>query len=171
LLLLMLTFSTTFLCAQSREYQIKAAFLFNFTQFVEFPASSFFNAQTPFVIGILGKNPFGVYLEETVTGETVNGHPIIVKYYNDIEEVKVCHILFVNYADVNKLQEVTTKLKGQNILTVSDAAYFLTSGGMVRFYTKNNKIQLQVYLEAVKTSDLTISSKLLRLAEIFTPTK
>ena len=172
-LLLLMTCGTTFLSAQStsREYQIKAAFLFNFTQFVEFPASSFFAPQTPFVIGILGKNPFGSYLEETVSGETVNGHPIVVKYFDNVEEVKVCHILFVNLTDPAKLEQINAHLKGQAILTVSDAPYFLTKGGMVRFYTKNNKTQLQIHLEAAKANNLDISSKLLRLAEIFVPSK
>ncbi len=174
LALLLMLFSTTLLRAQSaspREYQIKAAFLFNFAQFVELPGSSFSSSQAPFVIGVLGKNPFGTYLEETVTDEVINGHPIVVKYFDDIEEVKVCHILFINFTDPTKLELINTSLEGRNILTVSDAPYFLNKGGMIRFYTRNNKTQLQVNMEAVKATNLVISSKLLRLAEIYTPAK
>jgi hypothetical protein len=155
----------------TREYQIKAAFLFNFTQFVEWPAASFATDQSPLIIGVLGENPFGSFLEETVSGEKVNGHPLIVQYYKNIEDIKQCHILFINTSEVNKLKQVIGSLKGKNILTVSDASNFLQEGGMIRFFTKNNKIQLQINLEATKTANLLISSKLLRLAEIFIPKK
>lgn len=171
---LLIIFSTMSLFAQTattREYKIKAAFLFNFTQFVELPGGSFSSPQSPFVIGILGKNPFGSYLEETVAGEMANGHPIVVRYFDNVEDVKASHVLFVNITDPTKLELVIASLEGRNILTVSDAPYFLTKGGMIRFYTKNNKTQLQINLEAVKATNLVVSSKLLRLAEIFTPAK
>lgn len=155
----------------SREYQIKAVFLFNFTQFVEWPTTSFSSDQAPLVIGVLGENPFGSFLEETVSGEKVNGHPLIVQYYKNIEDIKPCHILFINTSEANKLRQVIGSLKGKNILTVSDASNFLPEGGMIRFFTKSNKIQLQINLEATKTANLVISSKLLRLAEIFIPKK
>jgi len=155
----------------SREYELKAVFLFNFTQFVEWPASSFSSDQGPIVIGILGKNPFGAYLEEIVSGEKVNGHAVTVQYYNNVEEIKACHVLFINLADIKKTERVVEALKGQNILTVSDAMDFSEQGGMVRFFTRDNKIKIQINLEASKAASLTISSKLLRLAEIFTPHK
>jgi len=167
-------YSSTIVCAQApttREYQIKAAFIFNFTQFTEFPAGSFSSPQAPFVIGVLGKNPFGSYLEQTVAGETVNGHPLVIQYYSNTDDIKGCHILFINLTDANKIEDAIDKLEGQNILTVGDAPYFLNNGGMIRFYTKNNKMQLQINLEAAKAANVVISSKLLRLAEIFTPAK
>ncbi len=171
---LLLVCSTVFLSAQTsvtREYQVKAAFIFNFTQFVEWPENSFSGNQSPLIIGVLGQNPFGSFLEETVLGEKMNGHPLIVKYYNNVEEVKSCHILFVNLPETNKEEEVNAALKGRSILTVSDAPGFMQAGGMIRFFTKNNKIQFQINLEATKYANLVISSKLLRLAEIFTSGK
>jgi len=76
---------------------------------------------------ILGKNPFGNYLKDAVTDEKVNNHPLIVRYFNTIDEVKDCHILFINLPESNKLEEVIIGLKGKNILTVSDAdAFFKT---------------------------------------------
>lgn len=154
-----------------REYQIKAVFLFNFTQFVDWPADAFTNPETPLVIGVLGKNPFGNYLKETVSDEKVNGHPLTIHYYTTIEEVKTCHILFINFSEKEKLDQSLAGLKGKSILTVSDAGTFLKQGGMIRFTTKNDRIQLQINPEAVKGSGLTASSQLLRLAEIVVPKK
>lgn len=155
----------------SREYQLKAVFLYNFTQFVEWPANSFSSELAPMVIGILGTDPFGSYLEETISGEKINGHPLLIQHYNSIEEVGECQILFINVAETKKREQLIARLKGRNILTVSDAPDFLQQGGMIRFFTKQGKIKLQVNLEATKTTNLVISSKLLRLVEIFVPQK
>ena len=155
----------------SREYQLKAAFLFNFTQFVDWPANSFSSAKEPMIIGILGKDPFGSYLEEIISGEKVNGHPLIINRYNNIDDVGRCQILFINLAETKKAEQAIAKLKEQNILTVSDAPDFLQQGGMIRFYTKSDKIKLEVNLEASKAANLVISSKLLRLVEIYKPQK
>ncbi|MES2732377.1 MAG: YfiR family protein [Bacteroidota bacterium] len=155
----------------AREYQIKAGFLFNFTQFIEWPASAFVSTETPIVIGVLGEDPFNAYLDEIVSGETVNGHPLVVQRFKTISEVNTCHILFINITETAKLEEIVTSLKGRNILTVSDAANFMQQGGMIRFVTVNKKIQFQINPEATKEADLSISSKVLRLAEIVVPKK
>ena len=155
----------------ARGYQVKAVFLFNFSQFVEWPANAFTSAQAPIVIGILGDDPFGSFLDETVSGEKVNGHPLLVQRYNNVKEIKSCHILFINLAETNMTENVLANLKGRNILTVSDAGEFLQQGGMIRFFVKSNKIQLQINLDAARAGNLVISSKLLRLAEIFVPDK
>jgi hypothetical protein len=152
----------------SREYQLKAAFLYNFTQFVEWPEGSL-PENTPFVIGILGNDPFGNYLDELVNGESVNGHPLIVQRFASIDEIKTCHILFINVSDKGKLQEILKSLKSQNVLTVGDATHFSRNGGIVRFYTEDNKTRIHINLEAAKQAELTISTKLLRLAGIVDP--
>jgi YfiR/HmsC-like len=154
-----------------KEYQLKAVFIFNFTQFVEWPSSSFSTDDAPLVIGVMGENPFGSYLDETVSREKVNGHPLIVRYYKETEEIKECHLLFIRLTDSNRQREVVAYLKGRSILTVSDADNFLQDGGMVGFLTKNDKIQFQINLEATKKADVAISAKLLKLAEIFSPVK
>jgi hypothetical protein len=151
----------------SREYQLKAVFLYNFTQFVEWPSSSFSSDKAPMIIGILGTDPFGSYLEETVAGEKINGHPLLVQRYNSIEEAAECHVLFINVADKKEREQIMTKLKGRNILTVSDAPDFLEQGGMIRFFTRQGKIKLEVNLEQTKMANLVMSSKLLRLVEIY----
>jgi hypothetical protein len=152
--------------APSKEYQLKAIFLFNFTQFIEWPANAFADANTPLVIGVLGENPFGTYLEETVSGEKINGHRLVVHHYKNVQEIKNCHILFVNLRSGDRPEQALSSLRNRNILTVSDAANFIRQGGMIRFFNENNRIRIQINQEAAKDADLTISSKLLRLAEI-----
>jgi hypothetical protein len=168
-LIILLVFCDVFFASaqtSTREYQVKAAFLFNFTQFVEWPAQCFSNPESKAIIGVLGKDPFGTYLEETIAGETINKHPLVIQRFNTVDEITNCHILFINISDKNKLKAILEKLKGKNILTVSDANGFAKLGGMVRLYTKDDKINIQVNLEAAKEENLIISSKLLKLAEI-----
>jgi hypothetical protein len=145
-----------------REYQVKAAFLYNFSQFVEWPESSFSSVSAPFVIGILGNDPFGSFLDEIVSGEKTMGRPIIVKRYKDIKDAADCQILFVseNALESNDLSHP------QNILMVSDADNFINAGGMIRFFKENGKIRFQINTAAVKAANLAISSKLLRVATV-----
>jgi len=151
----------------AREYQIKAVFLFNFAQFVEWPGTAF--AQTnSIVIGVLGEDPFGAYLDEAVRGEEINGHPLVVQRYRQVKDVKTCHILFINATEAHQLKQVLTALKSKNVLTVSDADNFTKQGGMIRFVTEDRKTRIRINLEAAKEADLSISSKLLRLADIVT---
>ncbi len=154
---------------ENREFQIKAAFIFNFTQFVQWPTDAFADAGAPLVIGILGEDPFGTYLTETIEGEKVNGHLLTVQHFKSIDEVKNCQILFINLPDADKLQEALTAIKGKSILTVSDMSAFIKMGGMIHFITRDNKIQIQVNPDAAKSTGLVLSSKLLRVAEVITP--
>src|SRR2546421_10219007 len=80
----------------SREYQVKAVFLFNFAQFVEWPPAAFAGANSPLVIGILGQDPFGAYLDETVRNEKVNNRLLEIQRYHRVEDIKTCHILFIS---------------------------------------------------------------------------
>ena len=150
----------------SREYNIKAVFLYNFARFVEWPASTLGNAETPFVIGILGDDPFRSVIDQTVAGEKIKGHPIVIQRYKTVHEIKHCHILYISAREATKLNEILFALKNKNVLTVSDMASFTATGGMIRFMTKDNKIRLQINPEAAKAADLNISSKLLNVAEI-----
>jgi hypothetical protein len=148
------------------EYQLKAVFLFNFAQFVDWPPRAFANRGSSLVIGVLGDDPFGPYLTETVRDETVHHRPLVVEHYRRVEEVKDCHVLFISRSETAQWGRIFAGLKGRNILTVSDADGFAEHGGMIRFVTENNKIRFRINLAAVKAADLTISSQLLRPAEI-----
>jgi hypothetical protein len=148
------------------EYQVKAVFLFNFAQFVEWPPSAFPDSAAPLVICVLGEDPFGPYLDETVRGETVQAHPLAVQRYRHVEEIRGCHIIFVGRQEQGRLDEILDTLKGRPTLTVSDAEGFARRGGMIRFTTDRNRIRLRINLEAARDAHLTLSSKLLRPAVI-----
>ena len=144
------------------EYRVKATFLFQFTQFVDWPPKAFSNNQTPLVIGILGDDPFGTFLDETVRDEKANGHSLSVERYRRLEDVKNCHVLFVSGSEANRLDQIVSALRGRSILIVGEANGFADRGGMIQFMTQENRIQLRINLAAAKTANLTISSKLLR---------
>lgn len=153
----------------SKERQLKAAFLFNFSQFVEWPSAAFSDSQSPLVIGILGDDPFGSSLDQLVSNEKVNNRPLLIQRYKSVSDIKSCHILFITISNKDELEETFGKLKGRNILTVGDTRNFIRQGGMIRFLTENDKIKFQINVETARAEGITISSKLLRLAEIVTP--
>jgi YfiR/HmsC-like len=159
--------------APSGEYKVKAIFLFNFTQFAEWPSNpqSGGNNHTaiskkPFIIGIIGKDPYGIYLDETVKGEKVNNRPLVVSRYNSVKEMGDCKILFVSKSETLNLKQILKDLKDKSILTVSDISDFSINGGMIEFFNKEDKIGLRINNEAAVKANLMISSKLLSLAEI-----
>jgi hypothetical protein len=156
--------------AQAPEYQVKAVFLLNFAQFVDWPADAFPDADTPVVIGVLGDDPFGGVLDQTVRGERLGGRSFQVRRYQRVDEIKICHILFIARSEESRPEDVLAGLKNRPILTVSDVDGFAERGGMIRFVTDRNRIRLQINPPAAEAAHLTISSKLLRLAEIVTPT-
>jgi hypothetical protein len=146
------------------EFQVKAAFLFNFSKFMEWPANSFSTPYDPFVIGVYGKDPFGTFLDETIAGETMMGRPMIIERIKNLDDIKKCQILFINQPA--KTGEALARARGLGILTVSDDPNFCSLGGIIRFYKENEMIRLQINVDAAKASNLAISSKLLRIAKI-----
>lgn len=150
----------------SREFQVKAVFLFNFAQFVEWPAGAFESPTSPLVIGVLGLDPFGPYLDEAVSGEKVNGHPLVVQRYRRVSDIGACHILFVSGSEGARAEQVAESLQGRSILTVCDWEGFARHGGMIRFMMERSHVRLRINLDAAKAAGLTISSKLLRSAEL-----
>lgn len=151
------------------EYQVKAVFLFNFAQFVEWPTQAFPAKSSPLVIGVLGEDPFGPYLDEVVKGEKVGPRPLQVKRFRRVEDISDCHILFISASESEALEKIVAQLKGRCILTVGDTEVFSRRGGMVRFVTENGKIRLKIYVEAAKANQLKISSKILSPATIVGP--
>ena len=143
----------------------KAVFLFNFAGFV---AQAFPDAQAPLVIGVLGMDLFGAYLDETVRGETVNNRPLVVQRYGRVEDIITCHILFISRSETDRLERILASLRGRHILTVSDTEGAALRGVMIRLITVEKKIWLRINLEAAQAANLRISSKLLRPAEIVT---
>jgi hypothetical protein len=150
------------------EYQVKAVFLFNFSRFVEWPASAFASADAPFVVGIFGHDPFGRDLDEVVKGERVNGHPLVVKRLQSAAEAAACQIVFIHQSEGDRLGEVLATLGRSSTLTVSDLPGAAQRGVMIRLVTEKGRVRMRVNVDSARAADLTISSNLLRAAEIVT---
>jgi hypothetical protein len=148
------------------EYELKAAFLFNFAKFVEWPEAARPQAGAPFRIGIVGKDPSGGTLQTGLIGKTVLGAPIVVEVIERHEQALGCHMLFVPASERDLEAEVLKAVKGRPILTVGEREGFLLSGGLFNFYTEEKKIRLELDNESTRAAGLTVSSKLLRLARI-----
>ena len=148
------------------EYQVKAVFLFRFAQFVEWPPEVFSDAQAPIVIGVLGEDPFGGFLDEAVAGERVNRRPLEVRRYRRMDEIGGCHILFIAESEEARLEQILGRLKGRAILTVGDSDGFARRGGMIRFVEEKNRIRFRVNASATRAAHLVISSKLLRSSSV-----
>lgn len=149
-----------------REPEVKAVFLFNFAQFVDWPPEAFPDAQSPIVIGVLGKDPFGHLLDEAVRGEVVKNRKLVVERYHRVEQAGASHILFISPTESEKYGQIFGALQGRPVLTVGENDEFTRQGGMIRFIAEEKRIRLRVNLAANRAGGLTISSALLRQAEI-----
>jgi len=150
------------------EDQIKAVFLFNFAQFVEWPPTAFQEPISPFVIGVFGDDPITPFLDEVSRGEKVNNRRLVIERYQQINQIKTCHILFLSVSRADDLDKILIALKNRSVLTVGAFEGFAKKGGMIRFVKENNKIRFRSNVDAAKASNLIISSKLLRPAQIVT---
>jgi hypothetical protein len=153
----------------SHEYDLKAAFLFNFAQFVEWPPQAFADANTPITIAILGEDPFGASLDEIVANETAHNRRIVVRRYHSVEEVENCQILFISQSNSRDLKHIASKLDHRSILTVGDTENFAARAGIIGFEVNQRRLRLRINLAAATAMGLTISSKLLRQAAIVGP--
>lgn len=146
------------------EYQIKAAFLFNFTQFIEWPTNAFVNTDAPLVIGILGDDPFGAVLDQTIEGETVHDRKVVIKRSRRVEDLRSCHLLFISRSEKGRLAQTLAALKGAPVVTVSDLEQFARQGGTIGFMPLENKLRFEINLDATESAGVKISSKLITLA-------
>jgi hypothetical protein len=157
--------------APSREYQAKAAILFQVTQFAEWPAEAFGDAESPFLIGVLGDDPFGPLLDQAVKGQRQKGHPLEVRRYKTPETLEGCHLLFVCRSEKDRLQEILKRLEAPaarrwSTLTAGEEPVFAEQGGVLQIGIQERKIHLQINVDAAARAKLRISSQLLRLATI-----
>jgi hypothetical protein len=145
----------------SMEYAIKAAYLYKFGIYVEWPQHAFPSPTSPLYLCIVGEDPFGAALDAAVNGQRIETHPIVIRRVKTLARDTVCHILYANAAD---LQHVETARNG--VLTVSDAR-----GGIINFIIKDNRVRFDIDDEAAAQSGLNISSKLLGIALNVKPRK
>jgi hypothetical protein len=150
----------------SREYQIKAAFLYNFVQFVKWPPSAFAGPQAPFCIGVLGDDPFGSALDATVQGESINGRRFVVLRSSQLDDLEGCQMIFICRSEEGQLPGILAQLKSRQILTVSDISGFADEGGDIDFYLSGDKVRFEINPEPARQCGLQISSQMLALGKI-----
>lgn len=152
--------------AVSKEYQIKAAFIYNFTKFVEWPARSFAGTNSPIVIGVMGRNPFADELEKIAKDHTVNGRVILVKNLTSAAEVETVHLLFINAGEEDRWNEVLKSLRKSAVLTVGESERFAELGGIINFTLQGDKVRLEINLDTMEQAGLKINAQLLKLATV-----
>jgi hypothetical protein len=149
------------------EFKVKAAFIYNFAKFVEWPDGHFASDKAPFVIAVVGTDPFNGALDQAVAGKMVGTHPVEVRHFASAEKVGDCEILFIADSDDETVAKITAKVSDKPVLTVGDSDHFETNGGQIRFFTEDSKIHFEINTDATDTAKLKISSKLLKLARIY----
>ncbi len=142
------------------EYRVKAAFLYNFAKFIEWAPQD----SGPIVLGILGPDPFGPILDQTIDQKIINGRPVVVRRFVALPQAHECHIVFVSTAEKARFTEILPKLASLGILTVGERRGFLQAGGLVEFMVDDNSVHFEINPEAVRRAGIHLSSNLLRLS-------
>jgi uncharacterized protein DUF4154 len=148
------------------EYEVKAAFIYNFARYIQWPKESDINK--PFVIGVIGKDPFGVVLDDSVRGQKVQGRPVAIKRFTKIDDVPDCDILFVSASENGHLYQILGALRQAPVLTIGEVDKFAELGGMINLTTEDKRIRFEVNVQAMERAGLKAGSQLLRLARIVT---
>lgn len=151
--------------AQPSEDEVKAAFLYSFTKFVEWPERSLGPADAPFAFCLLGESPLGEPLEEAVLGKRVRGRPAVVRRTSELAELGECGLLFVGRSEAGRVPEIVAALRDRPVLTVGDHQGFVGAGGMVELVLRERRVQFRIDQSAAARAGLTVSAKLLGLAE------
>lgn len=146
------------------EYAVKAAFLFHFAQFVEWPEGAFQDANSPLVYCTIGEDPFQGALDESLKGKTIEARALQVRHLKDGRDAQGCHVVFIGKTDKRRVTDELTSLGNSPVLTVGETEQFLRDNGMIAFCMEENKIRFNINLEAAKKAKLKISSRLLTLA-------
>jgi hypothetical protein len=156
-------YSTANVLAQgtsSREYVIKAGYLYNFIKYIDWP-----NSKDTITIGVFGDNPFGPALAP-LNGKTAKGRRVVVKQLDSLRNAQDCQIIFVSSSENRRLREIFENATSEHVLTVGEVEGFAQSGGVINFIGENNKVHFEINAGAARRAGLTISSELLKLAKL-----
>lgn len=160
-------FSASAQVARPNEAELKAAFLYNFIKFTEWPADEMANKSEPFVIGVLGKDPFGATLDKTVEGESIHQKPIVIRRFSRMDEsVGKSQVLFISASEENNLAAILSLLDRHAVLTISEIENFAQRGGVIKLKKESNKIVFDINVDAAKRAGLAMHAQLLKLAKI-----
>jgi hypothetical protein len=147
-------------------YEVKTAYLFNFAKFIDWPSSSFATPHSPFTICVLGQDPFGNILDDTLQGKVIGDRPIAVRRLKDKTEARHCQMVFVSSSGSPHLADIVETLRGANALLVGETNGFAASGGTIEFTLEDNHVRFVINTDAADRSGLKFSSKLLALAKL-----
>jgi hypothetical protein len=159
------TLSTAAQAQSSNEYQVKAAFLYNFAKFVDWPSDAFGGGNGALVIGVVGDDPFGGALDSAINGKTVNGRALVVRRLKWGQDLRFCHILFISSSERKHLPQIIQSLRGASVLTVGDMGQFNQQGGIINFVLEARQVRFEINSRGADQARLRISSKLLALAK------
>jgi len=148
------------------EYQVKAAFLYNFAKFVDWPPSAFSDAKQPLDICVYGRDPFGTALEDALMGKTIGERRVGLGRATQFQDLVGCHVVFVGASAHETAAELANRLKGRAVLLVGESDGFAASGGTIQFTIEDNRVHFVINPDAADRAGLKISSKLLALAKI-----
>jgi hypothetical protein len=148
--------------SKPEEYQVKAVYLYNFGRFVQWPAAAASNDS--FTVCILGHDPFGAVLDNTLAGDAVGDLKLVARRISTPRDAAACRILFVSSSEASRAKEILARMEKSPVLTVSDMPGFTASGGMIQFVLKENKVRFEVNLAAAEKAGLSFSSQLLKVA-------
>jgi hypothetical protein len=147
------------------EYQVKAAFLCNFANFVEWPPSTYKSSSDPFTVCVLGRNPFGNVLESLAAGRSVDGHPFAIRFGTDIRRIDGCQILFVSASERLRYRSILDAVKTSSVLSVGESSDFIAEGGVVDLRVENGKVRVEIDAPAAHQRNLRVSAHLLGLSK------
>jgi len=154
---------------QYTEYELKAAYIYNFGKFIQWPEETFKNPNDPFIIGIYGQNPFGEILQQTIQNKNLQNRSIVIINVSSIEEASTCHILFISKTNKIQLNQIIQGVGNKPVLTVGDnIPEFCQSGGIINFTSQHSQKRFEINNKASARMLLIISSKLLALSRIVT---
>jgi hypothetical protein len=160
---------TTTFSQQYTEYELKAAYLYNFGKFVQWPEGAFKSPKDPFIIGIYGTNPFGEILQQIIQNKTLQNRPVIIINISTPEDAATCHILFICKTNKVQLNQILQALNNKPVLTVGDNIdEFCQTGGIINFTSQHSQKRFEINNKASARILLIISSKLLALSRIVT---
>lgn len=150
--------------AQPTEYEVKAAYLFNFAKFVTWPGQAFDSPNAPLTICIAGPDKFGASLDSLIAGERIGGRPIAAKRIAEPGDMGGCHIVFVGASEAARARSFLDSAHKRNALTVSDMPHFAERGGMIQFVLDGGRVRFDINLKAAQDAGLALSSELLKVA-------
>lgn len=150
--------------ASPTEYEVKAAYLYNFGRFVEWPKQATAPGGSPFMVCVLGQDPFGRALDAILAGESIDGATTTAARISKPQEAVNCRILFISSSEASQLKQILVTLEGRSVLTVSDLPQFSQHGGMVQFVLEGKRVRFEVNLTPVEHAHLALSSQLLKVA-------